>query len=695
MVSRFRKEVGVGERALTQRSQFQSGEVDTTASDILKGIGDFMKVGSAVATDYFNNQIAKDTLVQTARAWEGKAPTTEATVAGRNSASIIGLSLATAKAGEHFKALADSDVSDDEFDEGVKGLWDSISSEVKGKYGVSQLSQEALLVEMQKLMPSTMARREGAKIKQDIKTRSGDLRDLYILKAKEETGQPIEDSMLGLISEEGGKRLQLTDEQRDDALIEAIDATLDPLLIEHSKSVVDRNGVSLYDRTGSIQKKERQVKAQEARIDAGTISRNVEELNDQYTSGNLTRDVYEEQVAIMNEATGGVAYTKGQVESIHRKVAKTNVKEMKLDNVKDKVIKSKGEYVDNDLTKKDLQSVVGGIEQDYVEDETQLIATIEDPEKQAVALATSMSRVVRKTIANADKLAITYDKYSNILTSFANVNVDSNVIDEGNIKSFNKQIQEFANTVKAFPPEKYDDYVDNKTKKILNRYNTLLTQGLSSSAALKQAQVSVRNNAPQNAVKLQESSLTVVESLDPYFGFDPVPDSQRAWVTDIVREQLAVHQDPSAEFTIKQVENWASTQLTQADGKVLRGTPDFIASSMGVHKDHISKYHRGAITYLSPTIEAKLGATGLSVDDAWLDINHRTGMATVMLPNMTTDIVFPARDVPKMLKATTKKQKDKADALRKAEKERQSKATTDPDSIYGFKSKFYDYIFGE
>jgi hypothetical protein len=666
MVSKYRANINPTPFANPSRSQFQP-QPDTKATDIVQGLAKFAQVGGAIAKDYFDNEVAKDKIVQTQRAWKGQTPTDDATTGGRKAAALVGLNLASAKASQSLLNLAESGIDDEAFEEATRTTWDNTMAEVRERYDVDEDMQSAMVLEMQKTMPAITAKREAFNIKQEIIKRQEDVRDTFLL-------QRGDGEFLPAVTETALNRSQLTQPQVEEALIEAIKTSEDPTLIEYSKELKNDKGLSLYERSGFLQKMDKQVRSDTARLDAGKLSRAIEENDAAYLRGELTRDEYEERVKQMNDETGGAAYSKGSVASIHKKFSKEQEKQAKISNVDLALSNSKGEYVHTDLSKDETQELLDNKLGGYLKDG--------DP----------IHVAIRKTIVDGHKLATTSDRLQNVLKSFTNVVVDANVIEEEGVKSFNRQIQQFADIVENFPEEELINYADGKTAKIITNYTRFKSQGLSSSAALKQAQLVYRNNTPQNAGVIKEMSDQVVESLNPWFGFDPVPEHQKAWLSNLVRDQFAIHYDPASDVAKDIVTNWSETQITPIDGAVLRGNRKAIAASFEVHEDHIGKYHDGAINFNAKLIENKLAGTGLTLADAWLDVNQRTGMATVMLPHMVTDITFPAKDVKEMTKKVAKDKENKVAQARKAEKERIAKAK-DAGGIYSVKRSMWDSIF--
>jgi hypothetical protein len=680
MVSKFRKQIDPSSSSsMPNPNQFQPAKETDELSGLLTGLTKFMGAAGVMATEHYDKKIAEDTVIQTKRAYEGQTPSDEATVGGRRAASLVGVKLESAKASAKVSALAETDIEEEEFEEGIRAIYGEITATVKEKYGVLDKDiQEAMLVEMQKSIIPATATREAFKIKADITQRTQDLSDLYVLRAGEEAGTPMGDSMLSMVTDAGTDQLQLTTKQQEDALIAAIENSEDPRLVEYSKTLKNKNGVSLYDRTGSIKKMDAKIVSDNARQNSGRLARFVEENDLEYTTGKISRPEYEARVAVLNEQSGNQAYSKGSVEKIHQKADAEQKTQFNINKINLLMDESTGGYVNSSiLNDREKQQLLDGRFQAHYKD------------------SEDMGQAIRMTIADAHTTATTVARFENALTAFANVNVDANVLTEGDVTSFNKQIARFAEIVDVFPPEELDNYTVKKTQRIITNYNTLKSQGLSSSAALKQAQVMVRNNTPQNAVALTESTDVVVESMNPYFGFNPVKSHQEGYINSIVKDQLSMHSNPASEESISIVKNWASSQMTVIDGNVLRGNPATISTAFGVHQDQIGKYHDAAIEYHSKAILNKLQGTGLGLEAAWLDINPRTGIATVMFPHMTTDISFPSSDVKSYQTEVVKRKGNKVAKARADEKARLAKQPKDAReaNIYSQRFNVWDAIF--
>lgn len=643
MVSKLRKSINPLQSVRSSRSQFVAEPADSMGSDIVSALATFADIGGSVAVDYFDNAVAKDKLIQTQRAWRGQLPTSDATTGGRKAASVVGANLASAKSYSQLKDLASQDLTDEEFEEATGKVWDATREEVLGKYEGSEELDKAMLVEMQNSMPSLVAAREKGKIERDLVQRTDDIRDTFILTAQDNP------EMLGLVLERSSGAMQLTDVQTEGALVDAIANSDDPALIDLAKTVMNKNGVSLYDRTGAIKNKDKQVKADEARVNAGESIRRVEEMNDLYINGDLTRIEYEGAIQEMKEETGGAYPTQGQIESIHRKATTAEKNADSIAQTTMAVNNSKGEYVPNDLPPKAQQQLLDNQFNSYLEDGLDLEVAI------------------RKTIADGNKLATTSKTFENSLTSFVNVNVDANTLTEDNVTSFNKEIQDFADTVEAFPPEDFDEYAGAKGAKILNAYTLYRSQGLSASAALKQAQVSARNNVPQNQTVLRAAVEEAVDEINTIFSVgDNVPDFQNSYISNIVQGQLSLHNDPSSDIAKSQVNAYTAKNLTVLSDVTLKGSPTKIASAIGINEDHIEKYHDSTLSFFKTDLDNKTKGTGMETSQAWVDIDFKTGMGTIMLPNFTTDISFPAVEMKDHYKSVTRKKAAEDKAKRKA-----------------------------
>lgn len=657
MVTQYRAQASPQLRQYSSRSNFQPKKVSTTATDILGALQGFADVAGGAAKEYMDEEVAKDKLVQTERAWRGEELTDNATKGGQKAAQAVSAHLASAKGRARLATIAQEDLSDDEWEAAIKEEWDSVKTEAVSKYGDSEEISKALTLEMQNAMPSLSATREKVGLEREVNKRKEDLADTFAVLANQDPAS------LPLMLKSATTSLQLTDEQTEEALLSAIDQTGSLELIELTKTMKNKQGHSFYDKTASLQKKEKQLKAENARQDAATSLAAVERMNNQYLSGDLSREEYEGQVSIMKEETGGAYPTQGMIESINKKATKAHATQEEKYNTSLALDESTGAFVNTKLVAKEQQALLDDRFNAYME---------EDGMTEDVAL--------RRAIADANKMATTYKTVEKKLEAFVNVNVDANTVTEGDVVSFNEQIDSFAQTVENFPPEEIANYGNSKTVKILNNYHRGRESGLSPSQALKQAQVQYRNADKQDPVVLNEVTKTIVGDFDTNWLWGlgtTVSDGQNAYISRLVREQLAFHPDPSTDHATSTVEKWMESNTTAVGDKLLRGAPAKLASMIGVNEDHIEKYHEGAINAVAPQIKLQLEGTDFDVNDAWLEFDQRTGMAHVHYPHMQSNISFPANEIKDMYKESKKKKKNEVKEASEKFKKRDAKLNSE------------------
>lgn len=318
----------------------QIGVQETSASgsrfleDLVNAAGSL----ATVTTSILNERVEDDKVRQYNRALTGLMPTEDATVGGARAHMLVGLQ--NDIAAQTLKLSGDAQRfqgSDSDWEDHVINartavqdrLWDSYP-ELRGDKDSMRIVTNAFMEQQ----PKIFAARAEAKLKQESEARLKSMESRIIMATQGISGE----SMGGMLNQLQKEALAMQiSKQEFDAMVSQLAsnraAVGDDSLIQGTKSLVDENGVSLYDRVGQLQTGEIQANRTWAAQNQVALFEKKDAAIKAFEAGELDRTQMLQIMQNHNELSGGTAWSDSEIKSLFDRQAKANASVAKMQDL--------------------------------------------------------------------------------------------------------------------------------------------------------------------------------------------------------------------------------------------------------------------------------------------------------------------------------------------------------------------------
>ncbi|UNA05477.1 hypothetical protein [Klebsiella phage vB_KvaP_F5M1D] len=306
------------------------------------GLGNFVDdlfnaAGSVagLATDIMNRSVEDDKVVQYDRALRGLLPSDDATVGGTRAHMLVQLQndviASTAQLQEDAKRFTGDDA---EWEQHVVKSRNAIQDTVIQKYpglGADKETGKIITNAFMEQQPKVFAARQSAKLEREGAERAQSMQSRILLVTKGLSGEPLNEALHQLQQE--ALTMQLTKPEyeamvADVALSKA--SVGDSSFIEATKSLKDKDGVSLYERNGKLMTGEISANRTWASLNQVELFEKKNAAIEAYTNGELNKDEMLQIMENHNKISGGTAWSDGEITTLFNNVAKQHAKTAQL-----------------------------------------------------------------------------------------------------------------------------------------------------------------------------------------------------------------------------------------------------------------------------------------------------------------------------------------------------------------------------
>lgn len=300
----------------------------------------FSAAGSVagLATDIMNRTVEDDKVRQYDRALKGLLPSDDATMGGARAHMLVGLQndviASTMRLQQDAARFTGTDA---EWEDRVIQSRNNIQDAVIQKYpglGADKETGKVITNAFMEQQPKIFAAREGAKLEREGAERAQSMQSRLMLVTDGLSGPALNEALQQLQQE--ALTMQLTKPEFEAMVAEVAVSRAqvgDSAFIEATKSIKDKNGVSLYQRNGKLMTAEISAQRTWASLNQVELFRKKDAAIDAYTNGELNQ---EEMLQIMqnhNNLSGGAAWSDGEIKSLFDKVAKSHAETARMSDL--------------------------------------------------------------------------------------------------------------------------------------------------------------------------------------------------------------------------------------------------------------------------------------------------------------------------------------------------------------------------
>lgn len=673
---------------------------DKSGDEFIDALTKVTGVAGEAYIEYAEKKANADRVIQTDRAIQGLNPTNDATQAGYKAHSAIKLKNGLLKSKAELKALADSNPSDEEWEDAVRehyaGLHDSAVEDFKA-YGGSDpklLNDVAAMtsLSMSEMMPEVTSYREYKRVEAEEQARKDTAFDTIVTQYKVDSGTPVEklvqDSQSYLDS------LRLTPSDKDAVFANAVVSSRSLKMIEASKNFYNGRKTSLYERLPQLQNLERSLLTEEAAYSAAESGEYKSNVDSKFINGDIT----EEQYKVLVEG-GNTKYPKlfsaEHVASTFNKAAEEKYKRARKEALTQTILK--GESMPGGYKDAEINEAMDNLYTTLNESLSARVSEIADPNQKQAAYEDGL----RKNIALVADRAIQYNKpyqpFADSMKSLANANVTAleSQTEEGKrqIALLGERGTEVRRMLTSMSPTSKELYLNSMTateSKTLRAFDMFTDAGMNPVEALKTAQVSVRNPKVTSSNKeIWESSRKVVNAVQSGITNPNLNNAMEEYFTKEAFNLKSIYPDPNSEFVNDHVkEYFQKSYIDIGDGIRIKGNDQYYSDNIGIHTSHLLNAIRATAVSYRDLIEPQIEPYGYELDDLWPSVDTNTGVLSFNDPDgRVVGIAVPLKDIPNIYAKTKVEVEKKASSHRRAVVKRiredaSYKATLEEQNIY-------------
>lgn len=599
----------------------------TFVRDLVGSVGGILDTASGAINKY----VKQDAVEQQDRALMGLDPTSGATTGGKRAHMLVKAQNAVMRS---TKLLQQQSASfrgnEDEWQSIVNKSRQEVKSQILGEYpdlqGDPQTDQmfNTMFLEQS---PKIASYRISDNISIDHQDRLTQLRDSIV----EQANSATPDQMTKVANQVmvTAKALKLTPEEAEKVYVDvaAANATQGNYgLADASKVIKDRNGVSLYDRNGKMQKASVSGRRIWANNHQEAISEMTSDLLDEFNQG-LSIDEFREKAGKQNDETGNAAWSANQINSAITKRAKTIAVTSHIsDGIKD--VNDGNLAGIKEYSKKD----VDGIAKQYlksVDDKVDSMVKqgiIDSDSEQAEKMRTQGKIKARIKLAAA---GIQDKQYNQQIKNLMLITPD-------HFKDFTKEPEEFSaalDTWRSLPEETRVNLVPQKQAAFMDNYLEARALNMNPAQALDYAHKAGRNTYVDMRKTKKEADSLTSDVADGVWGnpFDNLPPYAKGNIQDEANKLLIDLQRNgySLEKAKKKAKTYLETNYSMVGDTLVQGSTQNLAAEMNhINPADISLQLQGYLQYHKDKLLDNAGV-GVDQDDLYFQIDTERGIARV------------------------------------------------------------------
>lgn len=630
---------GLPQGAATQAIQYGTPELSKNSTgfvtDLLNASGE---LGDAM-TLLKQQNIEDDKVLQTNRALQGLLPTESATKGGKRAHMLVGLqndvSGASLRLSEEAKTWQGTD---DEWNMHVIQSRQAIQSDLWKKYPELAGDKESMKMVTNAFMeqqPKVFAARTTAKLDKEIADRKSAMNARIILATDGVTGPALVGGLSQLRAEAGA--MGLTDEDFEGMVAQhALDRASvgDTSFVDATKEVMDKNGVSLYAKSGKMQQAAIQGRRMWASLNQGNISVNKFDLEQSYNNGEYDDEEFVKKAQEQNDLTGGSSWSAEEINSVRQAKQKKLGQTALIDNAIDGI--QKGHIVGLEgKSPEDMSKIATGVRERYAQQaELAIKQNGLDPKgEQAHAIRTRSSAQAAVQLAKAD---IKDQTFMAQVKQFSNLSPDH----LQDMKDEPEEMAQILETWESYPEEYRTSIVDEKTAAFIDNYRMSRAAGRNAGQALSFAQNAgrPRNFSSDENKEISKGAKDAIGEVMKNSGFTPfdnMPDylkgqmQQRANEVQRTMRIAGYDADQATKETTKVLQReWSQHGSTMmASGTIIKGNADRLADKLKVNTQDLGRVFQSYLQINKQSLEDDSG--GLTLDDMYIDVDQKRGVFSV------------------------------------------------------------------
>lgn len=603
--------------------------------DLLTSAG---KVGDAM-TVLKQQNIEDDKVLQQSRALQGLMPTETATAGGRRAHMLVSLqndvSTESMRLQDEAKRFQGTD---EQWNQHVIQSRQAIQDSLWQKYPELVGDKESMRLVTTSFLeqqPQVFAARTGAKIDKENNDRLSAMNSRIILATQGVQGPALVAGLTQLRAEAGA--MQLTDDEFESMVAQhALDRASvgDTTLVDATKEVIDKNGVSLYAKSGKMQQAAIQGRRTWASLNQGNIAIDKFDLEQKYNKGELSDEEFIRQAQSQNDSTGGSSWSAEQINSVREQRAKQLGKDALIDNAIDGI--QKGRLVGLEgRTPEEMSKIAAGVRNRYLQQADLAIKQrgLDPNSDEAYAIKQQMSSVAAVQLAKAD---IKDQNFISQVKQFQNL--DTEHLQE--MKQEPEEMAQIVATWESFPEAYRTAIVDEKTAAFMDNYRLALAQGRNPGQAISFAQQAGRPrkfSADENKgiTKGAKDAINDVASGSGFTPFDNMPDYLKGQMEQRATELMRTYRtagydvDAATEQTKQSLSReWSQHGSTMmSSGTIIKGNPERLAGKLQVNPQDLGRVFQSYIQLNKQKLEDDSG--GIPVDEMYIDVNQDRGVFSV------------------------------------------------------------------
>lgn len=608
-------------------------KVETSGSgSFAQGLLDAASSAFSIGSDYAANMVENDKVVQANRALRGLMPSEDATGGGTRAHMLVSAQNTINEMSSNLKEDSKNwNGTDEEWDKHViqnrvtfeQSLYEQYP-ELKGDPATSKLVTNMMLEQA----PSV----QMTKIASDLEREHIGRQQTFTTRLTQATanldGSELSNKVNGELRETS-KALQMSDVEYEVAIAneaKARAATGDTRLLGATQGVYNSEGVSLYDRDASLRAAYVQGRRVAAGMDATGLANDQYSLEQSFLSGDLDDSQFLQAASIMNDRTGGAAYSAGAINSLRAKKAKQQAAAGKgaglITNLANGNLVALEDYTEKEINdgQKAYHAQVNSVVDAYSQSKG-----LSDTDREGLR-----ARAQSEATVNLAKAGIKDSILVRQINSFMNIGPD-------HLASMTKEpeeMQTLLNRWNTLPDSMRNQIVGENEAAFIYNYQVGLSNNMNPGQALDFAQKAGRNinfSAKDNK-DISEKGASVAGDLISKNGLNPFDN-----FPDYIRQQMIsaatddVRRFRKAGYDMDGAKQQASLNLTNnysyEGGTVIKGDKRKLAQQLKINEQDMGVQFQSYLQVNKQKLEDSAGGPG--IDQMYFDIDQRRGVFTV------------------------------------------------------------------
>lgn len=617
---------------IRSRSSYDPGSSEGLM--IVDSLVKFAGIAGSAYTKKLNRDIEADKIEQTGRAMEGLAPSDSATVAGYRAHAALRIKNKAMEEQVKLNQLAIDGTDDEGWKQAKRDAYknlDDFMMQNYDRYERDEDLQRLSVLTMREMMPQVTAKKLSADMQREVQQRVVSGTDALIDAAKTGAFKVTDPQQMKTMVDSMFGSLKLTASQKDKIWVDAIENTQDADMIKASKYWMGDHDVSLYTRSGRIQKVEDKLRDEKRATNAVALAVETNALTTGYYDGTITEKEFLAKVDKRNKALDGKFMSKAKIEYHLQNRDRVIASNYRTGKIKEDLMNPDATDLQNKYKKKDIQKAfnetletgINRIKEDAMKlPQEERVKYTKVRETQLIAHVTDMS-------VKSDTLI---DSITSDLHNLATLNVQavSEKIKEDDGKEIvrlSSTAQRAMDTYEAMSVGTKSEYLDSlssKDAKTIRNFYHLKDMQIPDAVALDRAQLLTKNPTPVDFKAVRKAVEKVRDNQEYFWWRKDIPEKQGSYIDAEIRKKVMVDPVPGSDSSIDMVSHWLKEGWTNAGGLRLKGSPQQLKEATKLHPSRFEAAFKAFVYSKKEKIAPMLDGLGLTIDDVFPVTNPRT-----------------------------------------------------------------------